>query len=890
MRNLLLLLLLFAGIPAWSTNYYLHSSIGSDQNSGKSMETPWKSIEKLNAEKFQPGDSIFLSCNSVWFEHLKLKGSGKKGKPIVLTSYGSGYMPLLIGKGLEGEGTVNLYNQSFWEISNLEITNDAPEPGDRRGVEIKASNYGLAEHIYLRNLYIHHIKGIPGDENKFKRTAGIYVVVEDNKKIPTRFHDVLIEGCLIHHADNQGIALANEKLKAYPGEGDWEDCKFTQVIVRNNVIHHISKNAMIIRMTEKGLIENNVCFETAMKTQGNTMFSRSVSSSTFQYNEGFRNLAHAHDGCMYDPDLASLETYWQYSYSHDNAHGLAWFCTEEKDKIYVRNNISQNDKGYLVYLNYAYKESEVSGNIFYAGKTVQPYLIYENASKKHGPSIFKKNVVFNESDKFTFEFNPDARIKKGVNVSNRKMESNIYLGTPLINPLDLDMGKAPNNSGLNNLLKFHRGFVKSDAIDKLTNHKVDVFVPEKNNDIIVATINNVPVYRFELEREMRRVRPLVLAESQTKFDEKACREKAMQALVAIKVQEQWMNERKMPEGKIIPAIEQLREKENTYRKNNLNNKDIIIIGPRYFAEDGFWDYFFANAIEALKKEMWNKELAYTEAELKEHYLTGDLDRTTPRWSTRSFDYYKNAVVRSLVDKKYNELLTQKIQQAVVTQAKDNILTEQEKKEGWKLLWDGKTSNGWRSVKSDNFPEKGWLIQNGELIGLKAEEGKKRNGGDIITIEKFGNFELVVDFKLTPLANTGIKYFVDLEMSKGKGAVGCEYQLIDDYNHPLIAKNPYGLQTTASLYDLIPTDPGKKNIYPVGSWNQARIVSKNNKVEHWLNGIKVLEYERGNQHWKKLVETSKFKEFPGFGEVKEGHILLQDHGDQAYFKNIKIRKI
>ncbi len=221
----------------------------------------------------------------------------------------------------------------------------------------------------------------------------------------------------------------------------------------------------------------------------------------------------------------------------------------------------------------------------------------------------------------------------------------------------------------------------------------------------------------------------------------------------------------------------------------------------------------------------------------------------------------------------------------------NRLTIDERKNGWKLLWDGETAQGWRGARLDDFPDKGWVIENGELTVLATGGAESAAGGDIVTIDTYGDFELKVDFKLTEKANSGIKYYVDTDLNKGPGSsIGLEYQILDDERHP-DAKlgNHAGSRTLASLYDLIQADLNKP-VNPIGEWNSAHILSKDNHVEHWLNGMKVLEYERKSDQYRKLVSESKYEKWPDFGEADQGHVLLQDHGDKVSFRNIKIRPI
>ena len=228
----------------------------------------------------------------------------------------------------------------------------------------------------------------------------------------------------------------------------------------------------------------------------------------------------------------------------------------------------------------------------------------------------------------------------------------------------------------------------------------------------------------------------------------------------------------------------------------------------------------------------------------------------------------------------------------------NKLTEREKEEGWKLLWDGKTTEGWRGAKLDHFPEQGWKIEDGILSVVPSEGKESASGGDIVTTRKYKNFILDVDFKFTKGGNSGIKYFVDPDLNKGAGsAIGCEFQILDDKLHPDAKLGTAGNRTVGSLYDILPANakyyaPGEsteKRVYQY-KWNRARIVVEGNHVEHWLNGVKVVQYERNSQTWHALVARSKYVKWNHFGDAAEGNILLQEHGDQVFFKNVKIKEL
>lgn len=234
----------------------------------------------------------------------------------------------------------------------------------------------------------------------------------------------------------------------------------------------------------------------------------------------------------------------------------------------------------------------------------------------------------------------------------------------------------------------------------------------------------------------------------------------------------------------------------------------------------------------------------------------------------------------------------------------NTLSAAEKADGWKLLWDGKTSAGWVGVKGGckSFPAKGWTMKDGALtmmpvkgissdgrwFPLPPEDQKLGGGGDIVTVKKYKDFTFKFDFRMTKAANSGVKYFFDEKQNRGT----CEeYQILDD-GHPDSSKGKNGNRRVASLYDILPAN-AEKIVKPLGQWNTGMIVSKGNHVEHWLNGVKVLEYERGSKSFRDGVNASKYATWGDgkpWGEIPEGRILLQDHSDSTVsFCNLKIKE-
>jgi hypothetical protein len=214
-------------------------------------------------------------------------------------------------------------------------------------------------------------------------------------------------------------------------------------------------------------------------------------------------------------------------------------------------------------------------------------------------------------------------------------------------------------------------------------------------------------------------------------------------------------------------------------------------------------------------------------------------------------------------------------------AQPNTLSPAEQKAGWKLLFDGKTTAGWRGFKKTDFPTARWEVQDGALHLRPTGTGDSHGAGDIVTTDTFTDFDLVWEWRISPGGNSGVKYFVTEDR---EGPIAHEYQILDDARHPDGRIGPH--RQTAAFYDVLPP-AADKPLKPVGEWNLSRVVVKGSHVEHWLNSRKVLEYELGSPALQAAIAKSKFKDVAGFGTKIRGRILLQDHGDEVWYRSIRI---
>lgn len=226
----------------------------------------------------------------------------------------------------------------------------------------------------------------------------------------------------------------------------------------------------------------------------------------------------------------------------------------------------------------------------------------------------------------------------------------------------------------------------------------------------------------------------------------------------------------------------------------------------------------------------------------------------------------------------------------------NALTAAERAAGWRLLFDGRTLRGWRGLGYDSVPTAHWVVVEGAIKKIasgkvpKLPDGQPQSGGDLMTVETFGDFELTWEWRVTPGANSGLKYNVSEELSianaPNHAALGFEYQILDDDRHP-DGKLPS--HRAGALYDLLPPSD-KKHLQPVGEWNRSTVIFRGNHGEHWLNGERIVEFDLGTARMDSALAASKFRSIPGFAARRKAHLVLQDHGDEVYFRNIKVRDL
>jgi len=385
-----------------SNIYYVDSRAGDDSKAGTSPAAAWKTLERVNAKTFLPGERILLKSSSIWNGQLWPKGSGMEGRPIRVGMYGGGVKPVINGDGLF-EDAVLLKNQEYWEIENLEITNNAPQRAERRAVHVALENYGEAHHIYIRSLTIHDVNGV----DDVKPNGGInYTSVGDKK--PSRFVDLQIESNEIYRVDRSGIfgwSDAWVRSKWYPSLG---------VVVRGNHLHDIGGDGIVLVATDSAVVERNVVGRANQRSEGYNVaiWSWSADNTLIQYNEAYDTKGQR-DGEGFDSDWNSRNTIIQYNYSHDNDGGFLLICNEGgrdatesagNTGTIIRYNISQNDRTRGINIAGPVKDTAIYNNTIYVGPEHAVSLLLFSDWQGWSKDTYVYNNVFYVAGKGQFSY------------------------------------------------------------------------------------------------------------------------------------------------------------------------------------------------------------------------------------------------------------------------------------------------------------------------------------------------------------------------------------------------------------------------------------------------------------------------------------------------------
>ena len=409
-------------------NYYFDSFAVEDGDG--SEEKPFNDLAMFADIEIEAGDKIALKRGSVFNGGLQLKNvKGNKNAEVVITAYGNESLPKpkINGSGKEGSGVVYIENCEYITVENLEVYDEATTEGDRRGVLINVTNPSGEQkvvtyrNVTIKNLYVHDIHGITDAANSgmstaSKLTGGIHVWTSDGYG---RFDGLYIKDNKVENVENVGISTwykpgTTGSCKVSPYSSDFTKFSYANVVIENNEVCYIGKNAIFARNLMGGSIKGNVVYETAIKcVSGNAICTSFVYGTVVEYNEGYFNRAKARadgklqDGCMLDADLQSRDTVWQYNYSHDNAFGLFLNCTSYNDSgvedvVTVRYNLSVHDYGNkgIIYINFPAKNVKVYNNTFVVSKQTSPIILKSNENRNFE---FYNNIIYNLSPNAKFE-------------------------------------------------------------------------------------------------------------------------------------------------------------------------------------------------------------------------------------------------------------------------------------------------------------------------------------------------------------------------------------------------------------------------------------------------------------------------------------------------------
>jgi hypothetical protein len=418
-------------VSAGDTNYYVDAWQGNDNYIGTSPDSAWQTFARVNETKFAPGDSVLFRCGGTWTGQLYPKGSGQEGNPIVIDKYGQGDLPRLIGEG-RIENTIYLFNQEYWEINNLDISNFGEgDTSIRRGIYVQAEDYGAVHHIYMTNLVIHDVNG----NMKTRKTGGIFMEVTGIEK-PTWFEDILVEGCEFYDVDRIGWnnmstwmhRTPTENINWYPGKNVW---------LRNNYFERTGGNAVVVRVTDGPILEHNIFFNCGVKGTGNTNYPFNCDNALIQYNEayGTQYTEGTPDGGGFNSDWQCKNTVIQYNYSHDNAYGGQLICRDGgvensfNDGTIVRYNVYANNGHHVFRVSGPATNSLVYNNILYLSPDQSRIKIIWHKYWDGFPEgiEYYNNIVYNLGTDNYYDFEQSSK---------HTFDYNIFAGNPAANEPD----------------------------------------------------------------------------------------------------------------------------------------------------------------------------------------------------------------------------------------------------------------------------------------------------------------------------------------------------------------------------------------------------------------------------------------------------------------------
>ncbi len=420
--------------------YYIDATGGNDSNDGTSPEQAWKSLDKVNNSIFAPGSKLLMKKGETWIGKLSPKGSGTEGEIILLSSYGDGNQrPVINGNGCEN-GAVELYNQEYWEISRLEVTNkkegevlgdSAGNKSTRHGILIRLENFDvqgdyIAEHIYVKDCYVHDVVGNLSNPHN---GVGIFYFVADSTD-KSRFNDVLIDGNDVRNIDRSGIIIRSQDVS------DPDRTYNTNVIIQNNYLENIAGDGIVAKVCKEAIVQYNVCNATCVRPTGGNVSNVAIwvwqcKNSVIQFNEAYNTglVGGNQDGEAFDSDFNCEGCIIQYNYSHDNNGGfILLIAPSSKDfnkGTIVRYNISENDKKGIFEIAGATEGARIYNNTVYQSQDTPTTLLRVNTYWGESKDVlFQNNIFCSEKPAITLESIENGRPLRG----DITLENNLFMG------------------------------------------------------------------------------------------------------------------------------------------------------------------------------------------------------------------------------------------------------------------------------------------------------------------------------------------------------------------------------------------------------------------------------------------------------------------------------